>query len=305
MTRTPRGRACEQAGRRRVQVIPSIGGSLLRSALVRPLALVATLALGACATSQGSAGAPSPTAAATSAEDEAYAARAMRLRSAIIARSSWAEMGEGCNPGEMRTFMDTTKAAMGGLDSLVRELERVVVARGVMNPIDTPAGRDLLRTIVLWEAAGPRPRWDTDEPKERRALATGLTGLVYNPQTRKCESYVDEESVVVILPEGITLPKLSAKNAMEIVAYTGDSSIARARNEYFATAGRAAGDTFGYTRIGPVVLWREWGLVAVNRPLEIRNGGEVTQTTAAGGATYLFRRVGGEWRLFMIVRTWA
>ena len=277
----------------------------MRSALVRPLALVATLALGACATSQGSAGAPSPAAAPASAEDEAYGARAMQLRSAIIARSSWAEMGEACNPGEMRTFMDTAKAAMGGLDSLVRELERVVVARGVMNPIDTPAGRDLLRTVVLWEAAGPRPRWDSDEKQERRALATGLTGQVFNPQTRKCDSYVDEEAVVVVLPEGIMLPKLEAKGAMEIVAYTGDSSVARARNDFFSSRGRNDGATFGYTRIGPVVLWREWGLVVVNRPLEIRNGAELTQTTAAGGATYLFRRVGGEWRLFMIVRTWA
>lgn len=277
----------------------------MRSALVRPLVLVATLALGACATSQGSAGAPAPSAAAASAEDEAYAARAMRLRGEIIARSSWAELGEGCNPGEMRSFMDTTKAAMGGLDSLVRQLERVVVARGVMNPIDTPAGRDLLRTIVLWEAAGPRPRWDSDEPKERRAVATGLTGLVFNPQTQRCESYVEEDTVIVILPEGIALPKLEAKNAMKIIAYTGDSSITRARNEYFMVPGREVGATFGYTRIGPVVLWREWGLVVVNRPLEIRNGAELTPSTAAGGATYLFRRVGGEWRLFMIVRTWA
>lgn len=276
----------------------------MRSALVRPLALVATLALGACATSQGPAGAPAP-AVTASAEDEAYAARAMRLRGEIIARSSWAELGEGCNPGEMRSFMDTTKAAMGGLDSLVRELERVVVARGVMNPIDTPAGRDLLRTIVLWEAAGPRPRWDSDDAKERRAVATGLTGLVFNPQTKRCESYVEEDTVIVILPEGIALPKLGAKDAMTIVAYTGDSSITRARNEYFMVPGRDVGATFGYTRIGPVVLWREWGLVAVNRPLEIRNGAELTPSTAAGGATYLFRRVGGEWRLFMIVRTWA
>ena len=34
------------------------------------------------------------------------------------------------------------------------------------------------------------------------------------------------------------------------------------------------------------------------------DGGTWT-TTVAGGATYLFRRVGSEWRLFMIVRTWA
>ena len=277
----------------------------MRTALARPLAFVSVLALGACATSQApGAGAATPVTA-TTAEEQAYVARATGLRDQILSRSSWQELGEGCNPGVLRTFMDTTQAGMAGLDTLVRKLERIVVARGIEEPIDTPAGRDLMRTVVLWEAAGPRPRWDAADGVERRAVATGLTGQVFNPQSKKCESYVEHDSLVVILPAVSPLGRIEAKEAMKVTAYYGDSSIALARNAFFAVPGRDVGATFAYTRVGPMVLWREWGLVVVRRPMEIRNGGRLEETTVAGGATYLFRRVGSEWRLFMIVRTWA
>lgn len=277
----------------------------MRTAFVRPLALVAVLALGACATAQGPETAVTPAAAAATPEEQRYAERASRLRDLIVARSSWQELGEGCNQGVLRTFMDTTAGGSAKLDTLVRELERIVVARGIEGPIDTPAGRDLLRTVALWEAAGPRPIWDADDRVARRAPATALTGQVMNPQTGKCESYVESDSVIMIFPEGMRLDRLESKEAMTITQYSGDSSIARARSTFFDFPGRDVGATFGYTRVGPVVLWREWGLVAVNRPTEIRNGGRLDTTNVAGGATYLFRRVGNEWRLFLIVRTWA
>ena len=277
----------------------------MRTAFARPLALVAVLALGACATSRGPETGVTPTSAvAPSAEEQRYVTRASELRDLILTRSSWQELGEGCNPGVLRAFMDTTAGGMATLDTLVRQLERIVVARGVGEPIDTPAGRDLLRVVALWEAAGPRPRWDATDGVDRRAVATGLTGQVMNPESGKCESYVDSDSVIIILPEGISLGRIAAKGAMTITAYTGDSSIAQARNAYFAHPGRDRGETFGYTRVGPVVLWREWGLVAVNRPLEILNGAQLDTVSAGGGATYLFRRVRNEWRLFLIVRTW-
>lgn len=276
----------------------------MRTAFVRPLALAAAMALGACATSQGPETGVTPAATATSAEEQRYLTRASQLRDLILARSSWQELGEGCNPGVLRTFMDTTEGGKAKLDTLVRELERIVVSRGVEQPIDTPAGRDLLRVVALWEAAGPRPRWDAADGVERRAVATGLTGQVMNPQTQKCESYVDSDSVIVILPQGVSLGKIEAKDAMTITAYSGDSAIAHARNVFFAYPGRDSGATFGYTRVGPMVLWHEWGLVAVDRPLEILNGGRLDAVSAAGGATYLFRRARNEWRLFLIVRTW-
>ena len=277
----------------------------MRTAFVRPLALVAVLMLGACATAPGPDTGVAPAATEMGAEEQRYVARASQLRDLILARSSWQELGEGCNPGVLRTFMDTTQGGMAKLDTLVRELERFVVARGVGAPIDTPQGRDLLRTVALWEAAGPRPRWDSVDGVERRAVATGLTGQVMNPQTQKCESYVDSDSVVLILPEGITLGKLAAKNAMTITAYSGDTSITTARNVFFTYPGRDRGVMFSYTRVGPTVLWREWGLVVVDRKLEVLNSGRMDTSSAAGGATYLFRRVGNEWRLFMIIRTWA
>lgn len=275
----------------------------MRTAFVRPLALVAVMALGACATSQGPETGVTP-ATAPSAEEQRYLSRATELRDLILARSSWQELGEGCNPGVLRAFMDTTSAGMTKLDTLVRELERIVIARGVDEPIDTPTGHDLLRLVALWEAAGPRPRWDAADGVERRAVATGLTGQVMNPETKKCESYVDADSLVVILPEGISLGKIAAKGAMTVTAYSGDSAIERARNIYFAHPGRESGATFTYTRVGPVVLWQDWGLVAVNRPVEILNGARLDKVSVGGGATYLFRRVRDDWRLFLILRTW-
>ena len=63
----------------------------------------------------------------------------------------------------------------------MERLERLVVVQGVENPLDTPAAHDLLRTVVLWEAGGLRPRWDVARGGEdRRAIAPGLVGEFRN-----------------------------------------------------------------------------------------------------------------------------
>jgi hypothetical protein len=185
------------------------------------------------------------------------------------------------------------------------DLERIIIARGVDEPLDTPAGHALLRTVLRWEAAGPRPRWDVLDPKDLRyAIAAGMTGQVMNPQTKKCESYVTEDSVVAVVPAiaGLTAPK--AKGAMRIALYAGgDSALNRARDAFYAAEGHTKNTVFTYTRLGPIVVWRDWALVVVNRPAEANGVMAVGQ--GLGGGVYIFRRTGDEWRLTVISRSWG
>ena len=50
-------------------------------------------------------------------------------------------------------------------------------------------------------------------------------------------------------------------------------------------------------------MWRDWAVVVVTRPLEER-GVEVNKKNN-GGAAYLMRKVGTEWRLLSVVRSWG
>jgi hypothetical protein len=282
----------------------------LRFALSRPNArvpfalLAACLTTSACATRAAAPETPAP-ATAASAEELRYAARADSLRRWILARTGWAELGQQCNPGMLRVFPDTAAGARASLDTAVMDLERIIIARGVDAPIDVPAGHDLLSTVILWEAAGPRPRWDVSDPKEdRRAIATGLTGQVVDPETMKCISYVHDDSVVIVTPRLTNYETPKAKGAMRVSLYAGgDSALKRARDTFYAIEGHEGNTVFTYTYVGPVVLWRDWGLVVVNRPAEANGVAATGQGT--GGAAYLFHRVGREWRLLMISRTWG
>ena len=265
----------------------------------------ACLTITACATATGgpaTSAAPAPEA--PNAEELRYLARAESLRADILRRASWAEMGAACNPGSLRVFEDTSAAGKRTQDEAAEALERVIIARGVDTPLDTPAGLDLLRTVILWEAAGPRPRWDTTDPKEnRRAFATGLTGQYEDPDTKKCVSFVKEDSVVVIAPRVAGLVAPTAKNAMRITLITGDSAVFRARDAFYAAEGHTQSSVFTYTKLGPIVHWRDWALVVVDRPAEAN--GVASLSKGVGGAVYLFHRVANEWRLLLISRSWG
>ena len=281
----------------------------MRSALTRSSARVPFALLAACLTITACATRATPSASPAlvpaSGEELRYVRRADSLRAWILARSGWAELGQRCNPGTLRVFPDTTSDARAALDTAVTDLERTIIARGVDAPVDVPAGHDLLSTVILWEAAGPRPRWDVADPKEdRRAIATGLTGQVVEPETMKCMSYVEDDSVVIVTPRLTSYRTPQAKGAMRVALYTGgDSALKRARDTFYAIEGHAGNTVFTYTYIGPVVLWRDWGLVVVNRPAEANGVAAVGRGT--GGAAYIFHRVGREWRLLMISRTWG
>ena len=60
---------------------------------------------------------------------------------------------------------------------------------------------------------------------------------------------------------------------------------------------------FTYTKIWPVIVWRDFAVVTVNRPAEDK--ATVPLPRGAGGSTYIFHRAGSEWRLLVISRTWG
>ena len=85
--------------------------------------------------------------------------------------------------------------------------------------------------------------------------------------------------------------------------FQGDSGLARARNGFFAAHGGDTSAVFLYTSVKALVLWRDYAVIAVDRPAERQAAVQLQK--GAGGATYLFRRERDEWRLLVIARTWG
>jgi hypothetical protein len=238
------------------------------------------------------------------AEEARYAQRAERLRARILAASGWTDLGgDSCSVGMLRTFSSDSGTGARALED-VAELERIIVARGIDNPIDTPAGHALMRTVAAWEAFAGRPRWDVAAGQTApRAIVAGLGGGFRNPTTGKCETYLPGDTATVVLPllTNFTPPRTEG---VRLTLYYGEPGVRRARDLFHGTvAQRDSGAVFSYTRVRAAVLWRDYAVVAVNRPAEV--AGVLTLSKGLGGGTYIFRRVGDEWRLLVIVRTWA
>ncbi|MDQ8161248.1 MAG: hypothetical protein P3C10_01555 [Gemmatimonadota bacterium] len=247
------------------------------------------------------------TAAATAAFLDAEARAAVRtvdgLRGEYLARASWAELGDRCNPGSLRVFAaDTTPVQRQALQALVERMEQVILVHGVGYTLATPEARALLRVIVGWEAGIDRPRWDEDGAGVHRALATGLTGEVPDPTSAGClPSPVQRDTVTFVVP-GFTDMEFPNAARPRVKAYLGREAPQRARDEFYTAVGsRTPEAELSYIRIAPVVIWRGYALVGVDRPRE--RGGIEIGVGSNGGAAYLLRRVGREWRLLSIVRS--
>ena len=275
------------------------------------IALCAAVA-GACASGGGGGGAAAVVPAAPAivfadSEERAAHEHAGRLRRHILESMAWTEMGsDSCRPGDFRSVRDTTTEKMEMFADSVRRLERIVISMGAEDTIDNPAGHDLLRTVISWEAGVGRPLWDVlpGETRRREAIAAGLTGSYANPQTGKCEAInVLEDTVHAVIPPMTSfVPPTLGKSVVAV--HVGDSGLAQARERFYGARGAADPNAlFTYLRVSALVVWRDYGLVVVNRPAEAR--GILSLPQSGGGATYLFHRVGGEWRLLSIVRTWV
>ncbi|MEJ7809614.1 MAG: hypothetical protein WKG32_04270 [Gemmatimonadaceae bacterium] len=238
-------------------------------------------------------------------EDARYYRRAAALRDRLLARASWADFDSAaCSAGSLRVYAgDSATAAKEAGQAEMDELERVILVRGVENSLNTPAAHDLLRTVIAWEVGAERPRWDVrggETPRE--AMGAGLTGTFLNPATGKCESYVTGDTAFVLLPPLVrfTPPRV---RGVALTLEMGEEGLNRMRDAFYARGGANANASLTYVRVRAAVVWREFGVIAVNRPVEAN--GVVQSSRGAGGAAYIFRRVGTEWRLLAITRSWA
>ena len=243
--------------------------------------------------------------AALAAEDRMWETRLLNLRAQYLKRSAWAELGDRCNPGALRVFPnDTTEAQRDSLQRLVERMEQTIVGRGAPSKLDTPEARALLRVIVGWEAGIDRPTWDVDDKSVRQAVAAGLTGDVPDPRSNGClPSPLAADTVTFVIPGFLDMdfPKAAKPR---VKAYFGPEALPRARDEFYAVVGsKDPNAELSYTVVAPIVIWHGWAMVGVDRPkdragIEIRSGSN-------GGAAYLLRKVGAQWRLVTVVRSWG
>jgi len=240
------------------------------------------------------------------AETRAAAQRLRTWRRAYLARASWVDLGDRCNPGALRGFAkDTTPELQKSLQALVERMEQTIVLRGAGQPLAAADSRALLRVIVGWEAGIDRPRWDEDGADVHRAVATGLTGEVPDPANKAgcLPSPIVSDTVTFVVP-GFSDMEFPKAPRPRVKAYFGPEGQRRARDEFFAAVGGKAPEAeLSYIVVAPMVIWQDYAMVGVNRPRE--RGGVEVGSGSNGGAAYLLRRVGGEWRLLSVVRSWG
>lgn len=273
----------------------------MRTALLRPA--IVCVVFFACAGQPSPAIAPAPTV--TIDADEANALRrASARRDSILMGSAWTDFeGDACNPGSLRTFTDSTREGTAKMERQVEALERIIVAYGVGNEVDNAAGHSLLRTMIAWESAATRPKWDVPKGAPvKEAIAAGLSGEFKNPETGKCEAYVPFDTINIVIP---VLPKFRPPTLpnVHVSVFQGDSGVARLRDAYYAANANVPNAVLLYTRVRALTVWNDYAVVAVNRPAEQRAVLALPQ--GGGGASYIFHREAGEWRLLVIARTWG
>jgi len=241
----------------------------------------------------------------TPADSLASARRADSLRVAILSAARFVHLDTAqCNQGVLRTFPDSARSPGAEASAeLMARLERVIIAGGVEDSIDNARGHALLRGVVAWEAGIVRPNWDVPAGAPTyRAIAAGMAGEFWNPDTRQCESFVPAEPQYVLLPPltNFTMPR---PPRTELNIGFGEQGLLELRDKFFATHRADSTAVLTYAHVIATVLWRDYAVVAVNRPAELM--GAMTLRRGAGGSTYLFHLVNGDWRLLAIVRTWT
>lgn len=239
-------------------------------------------------------------------ELEAAVDLAHDYREQLLRTSDFTDIGQDrCNDGWLRAFpRDSNDAMREATADLVDKFEKLIQAYAVDAPLDSPEGRELLRTVVNWETGRERPRWDVWSGKAgREAIAAGLTEQVTDATTGRClvNARGDTASYVLPLVTGLSLP---AQRGITTNLVFGDRGLAALRTRFWAS--KELHDTsavMAYTRVSAAMLWREYAVVTVHRPMEHRDGSALS--TSNGGGTYIFHRVGNTWLLLVIARSWG
>lgn len=239
-------------------------------------------------------------------ELEAAVDLAHDYREQLLRTSDFTDIGQDrCNDGWLRAFpRDSTDAMRETTADLVDKFEKLIQAYAVETPLDSPEGRELLRTVLNWETGRERPRWDVWSGKAgREAIAAGLTEQFTDAKTGRClvNARGDTASYVLPMVTGVSLP---AVRGIRTTLVFGDKGLDGLRTRYWAS--RELPDTsavMAYTRVSAAMLWKEYAVVTVHRPMEHRDGSALA--TSNGGGTYIFHRVGNSWLLLVIARSWG
>ena len=236
-------------------------------------------------------------------ELEAAVELAHDYRARLLRTSDFTDIGQDrCNDGWLRAFpRDSTDAMREGTADLVDKFEKLIQAYAVDAPLDTPEGIELLRTVVLWETGRERPRWDVWSGKaSREAIAAGLTEQVSDAATGRCLVNARGDTAAYVLPAVSGLPLPGARRQKLNMVF-GDRGLTALRSKHWFA--RDSNAIMAYTRVSAAMLWKEYAVVTVHRPMERRDGSALS--TSNGGGTYIFRRVGSTWLLLVIARSWG
>ncbi len=239
-------------------------------------------------------------------ELEAALELAHDYRAHLLRASDFTDIGQDrCNDGWLRAFpRDSTDTMREATADLVDKFEKLIQAYAVDAPLDTPEGHELLRTVVLWETGIERPRWDVWNGKAgREAIAAGLTEQITDASTGKCivRARGDTASYVLPMVSGLSMQPVHGVSTNMVF---GDRGMNTLRSRYWAIKDvRDSSAILAYTRVSAAMLWKEYAVVTVHRPMEHRDGSALS--TSNGGGTYIFHRVGTSWLLLVIARSWG
>ncbi|MEP6764647.1 MAG: hypothetical protein ABJB66_10070 [Gemmatimonadaceae bacterium] len=238
------------------------------------------------------------------AEEDRYYATLMGMRRSLLARSSWAPMGEECNTGALRVFgRDTSKTAILDIQAKLDRMEQLVTLNGAGRSIDDKDARALSKVIGEWEAGISRPNWDSDEVVPRKVFAAGMTGEFPDPNGKGCLALNPSNDTLTFWISAFNDVAIASTAKIKTKTYGGVQGLARARDEFFRAYGADTTSVLEVIALSPIVRWREWAVVGVKR-LRSDRGISVGQV-GKGGTSYLMRRVQNEWRLVAVTRTWA
>ena len=239
-------------------------------------------------------------------EIEAALELAHDYRAHLLRASDFTDIGQDrCNDGWLRAFpRDSTDSMREATADLVDKFEKLIQAYAVDAPLDAPEGHALLRTVLLWETGSDRPRWDVWSGKAgREAIAAGLTEQFTDASTGRCRVHARGDTASYVLPmiSGMSLPSVHGVSTNLVF---GDRGLSALRTRYWATKdARDSSAILAYTRVSAAMLWKEYAVVTVHRPMEHRDGAALS--TSNGGGTYIFHRVGTSWLLLVIARSWG
>jgi hypothetical protein len=234
-------------------------------------------------------------------EDARDRARLDSLRREVLQYATFAGFGSTpCGAIDMRTFERDTSGTR--VPALLARLELMILSRGVSASLDNAAGRALVRSIVRLEAGGPGPRWDVLSGTAPRAFNPILPTTLYNPQDKKCELTPGEDPDGLILPPAgrFTVPADSGTATVH-VRYSA-AGVNEIRDMFFARFAKDTSAVLRITRVNAYGMWENYAVVSVVRERLAR--GITPLEGKSSGTVYAFHRVGAEWRLIAVVRTW-